>query len=75
MCKMTNLIFDMDGKGEVLYGTVLWESQYLAGLSQMRPAGPLYSIDCHDGSIRHLHLPHCEIRKLTYDLLLSTVVK
>ncbi|RXN25369.1 nuclear body protein SP140 isoform X1 [Labeo rohita] len=31
------------------------------GLGNMEPAGPLYDIDCSDGSISGLHLPHCEI--------------
>ncbi|XP_060768423.1 NACHT, LRR and PYD domains-containing protein 1b allele 3-like [Neoarius graeffei] len=60
MCKLTNLMFEMEGKGEVLYRIVSWDSCFLDGLDQMEPAGPLYSIDCHEGSIRHLHLPHCE---------------
>ncbi|KAK2816588.1 hypothetical protein Q7C36_022859 [Tachysurus vachellii] len=51
----------MDGKGEVLYRIVSWDSGYLDGLGQLQPAGPLYSIACHEGSICHLHLPHCEI--------------
>ncbi|GAA6065229.1 uncharacterized protein LOC125140310 isoform X1, partial [Tachysurus ichikawai] len=61
MCKLTSLVFEMDGKGEVLYRIVSWDSCYLDGLGQLQPAGPLYSIACHEGSIRHLHLPHCEI--------------
>ncbi|XP_060719444.1 uncharacterized protein LOC132841194 isoform X2 [Tachysurus vachellii] len=61
MCKLTNLVFEMDGKGEVLYRIVSWDSGYLDGLRQLQPAGPFYSISCHEGSIRHLHLPHCEI--------------
>ncbi|KAF4073363.1 hypothetical protein AMELA_G00257900 [Ameiurus melas] len=61
-CKLTDLVFEMDGKGEVLYRIVSWEG-YVSDefLKDKEPAGPLYSIDCHEGSIRHLHLPHCEI--------------
>ncbi|XP_047665387.1 uncharacterized protein LOC125140310 isoform X2 [Tachysurus fulvidraco] len=61
MCKLTSLVFEMDGKGEVLYRIESWDSCYLDGLGHLQPAGPLYSIACHEGSIRHLHLPHCEI--------------
>ncbi|XP_058239092.1 uncharacterized protein LOC131348292 [Hemibagrus wyckioides] len=61
MCKLTKLVFEMDGKGEVLYRIVSWDSCSLEGLGQQQPAGPLYSIACLEGSIRHLHLPHCEI--------------
>lgn len=52
----------MEGEGEVLYGTEAWDPRLLDGLGQMRPAGPLYNIDCFKGSVSHLHLPHCEIQ-------------
>ncbi|XP_053340954.1 uncharacterized protein LOC128511932 [Clarias gariepinus] len=53
----------MEGEGEVLYRIVSWDSCPLDGLGQEEPAGPLYSINCQKGSIRKLHLPHCETRK------------
>ncbi|KAF5900846.1 NACHT, LRR and PYD domains-containing protein 1b allele 2-like, partial [Clarias magur] len=58
MCKLTNLKFEMEG--EVLYSTESWDSCPLDGLGQTEPAGPLYNIDCHEGSIQSLHIPHCE---------------
>ncbi|KAL6463817.1 hypothetical protein MHYP_G00282080 [Metynnis hypsauchen] len=61
-CRITNLVFEMEGKGEVLYKTDSWDPRFLDGLGQMQPAGPLYSIDCFEGSLSHLHLPHCEIQ-------------
>ncbi|KAM9440469.1 uncharacterized protein Hap1MRO34_025713 [Clarias gariepinus] len=63
MCKVTKLMFEMEGEGEVLYRIVSWDSCPLDGLGQKEPAGPLYSINCQKGSIRKLHLPHCETRK------------
>ncbi|KAF5896566.1 NACHT, LRR and PYD domains-containing protein 1b allele 2-like, partial [Clarias magur] len=60
ICKFTNLVFDMEGKGEVLYRIVPWDDSVLDGLGQKEPAGPLYSIECLEVSIRHLHFPHCE---------------
>ncbi|KAM9440549.1 NACHT, LRR and PYD domains-containing protein 1b allele 2-like [Clarias gariepinus] len=60
MCKLTNLKFEMEG--EVLYSTVSWDSCPLDGLGQSEPAGPLYSINSHEGSIQYLHIPHCETR-------------
>ncbi|XP_053533005.1 NACHT, LRR and PYD domains-containing protein 1a [Ictalurus punctatus] len=60
-CKLTDLVFEMEGKGEVLYRIVSWDSCVSDGL-QKDSAGPLYSIECLKGSIRHLHLPHCETR-------------
>ncbi|KAL7834351.1 hypothetical protein SRHO_G00285980 [Serrasalmus rhombeus] len=61
-CKVTNLVFEMEGEGEVLYRTEFWDTRLLDGLGQMDPASPLYSIDCFDGWISHLHLPHCELQ-------------
>ncbi|XP_036436227.1 caspase recruitment domain-containing protein 8-like isoform X2 [Colossoma macropomum] len=60
-CKVTGLVFVMEGKGEVLYRIDSWDTQQLDGLGQMRPAGPLYNIECFKGPISHLHFPHCEI--------------
>ncbi|XP_073714424.1 NACHT, LRR and PYD domains-containing protein 1 homolog [Misgurnus anguillicaudatus] len=60
-CSLTNLVFVMEGKGEMLYKIVPWDTRRLDGLGQMQPAGPLYNIDCFEGSISQLHLPHCEI--------------
>ncbi|XP_073702961.1 NACHT, LRR and PYD domains-containing protein 1 homolog [Garra rufa] len=60
-CSLTSLVFVMEGEGEVLYRVVSWDPRLLDGLGQMQPAGPLYNIDCFNGSISGLHLPHCEI--------------
>ncbi|XP_046692027.1 NACHT, LRR and PYD domains-containing protein 1b allele 2-like [Silurus meridionalis] len=60
-CKYTNLVFEMKEKAEVLYSIVSWGSVQLDGIGQMQPAGPLYNIDCSEGSMCKLHLPHCEI--------------
>ncbi|KAL1280834.1 hypothetical protein QQF64_015434 [Cirrhinus molitorella] len=60
-CILTSLVFVMEGEGEVLYRVVSWDPRLLDGLGQMKPAGPLYNIDCFNGSISGLHLPHCEI--------------
>ncbi|KAI5628133.1 NACHT, LRR and PYD domains-containing protein 1b allele 2 [Silurus asotus] len=51
----------MKEKAEVLYSIVSWGSVQLDGMGQMQPAGPLYNIDCSEGSMCKLHLPHCEI--------------
>ncbi|KAI4903330.1 hypothetical protein NFI96_018533, partial [Prochilodus magdalenae] len=61
-CRLTNLMFEMEGKGEVLYRIDHWDTRLLDGLGQMQPAGPLYNIDCFEGSISRLHLPHCEVQ-------------
>ncbi|XP_076835822.1 uncharacterized protein LOC143481628 isoform X2 [Brachyhypopomus gauderio] len=60
-CKLTNLVFKLEGKGEVMYRLVSWDIHLLDGLTRMQPIGPLYDIDSISGSISQLHLPHCEI--------------
>ncbi|XP_057190996.1 NACHT, LRR and PYD domains-containing protein 1 homolog isoform X2 [Triplophysa rosa] len=60
-CSLTNLVFVMEGEGEMLYKMVPWDPRRLDGLGQMQPAGPLYDIDCFEGSVSQLHFPHCEI--------------
>ncbi|KAL7838711.1 hypothetical protein AOLI_G00271150 [Acnodon oligacanthus] len=60
-CKVTDLVFEMEGEGEVLYRIETWDTQQLDGLGQMTPAGPLYYIESFKGPISCLHLPHCEI--------------
>uniref|UniRef100_A0A3B1JAP4 FIIND domain-containing protein n=1 Tax=Astyanax mexicanus TaxID=7994 RepID=A0A3B1JAP4_ASTMX len=60
-CRLTNLVFEMEGKGEVLYRIDSWDTNVLDGLGQMKSAGPLYDIDCFEGSINYLYFPHCEI--------------
>ncbi|KAK1788382.1 hypothetical protein P4O66_015988 [Electrophorus voltai] len=60
-CKITNIVFEMEEKGEVQYRIVSWDTRLLDGLGHMQPAGPLYEIDCCEGSVSHLHLPHCEV--------------
>ncbi|KAF5900856.1 NACHT, LRR and PYD domains-containing protein 1b allele 2-like, partial [Clarias magur] len=62
MCNVIKLMFEIEGEGEVLYRIVSWDSCPLDGLDQKEPAGPLYSINCHKGLIKYLHLPHCETR-------------
>uniref|UniRef100_A0A9J8AZL8 NOD-like receptor family B, member 5 n=1 Tax=Cyprinus carpio carpio TaxID=630221 RepID=A0A9J8AZL8_CYPCA len=56
-CSLTSLVFVMEGEGEVLYNIVSWDP----GLGQLRPAGPLYNIECSAGSVSELHFQHCMI--------------
>ncbi|KAK1803663.1 hypothetical protein P4O66_021067 [Electrophorus voltai] len=60
-CKLTNLVFKMEGKGEVMYRIVSWDTHPMDGLAHMQPIGPLYDINCIQGLVSHLYLPHCEI--------------
>ncbi|XP_023990306.2 NACHT, LRR and PYD domains-containing protein 1b allele 2 isoform X2 [Salvelinus sp. IW2-2015] len=46
----------MEGKGDVVYMVTQWDSSPWAPGYQ---AGPLFSIDCPEQSVRQLHLPHC----------------
>uniref|UniRef100_A0A674EJ99 Nuclear GTPase SLIP-GC-like n=1 Tax=Salmo trutta TaxID=8032 RepID=A0A674EJ99_SALTR len=56
-CSSTGLVFLMEGKGNVVYMMTQWDSSFLGS---MTPAGPLFSIDCPEHSVRQLHLPHYE---------------
>ncbi|XP_071396950.1 caspase recruitment domain-containing protein 8-like [Centroberyx affinis] len=60
-CRVTGLVFNMEGEGDVVYRTVPWNRRLLAHYSK-KPAGPLFDIKCHQQSVCQLHLPHCEIR-------------
>ncbi|XP_055752750.1 nuclear GTPase SLIP-GC-like [Salvelinus fontinalis] len=55
-CSSTGLVFLMEGKGDVVYMVTQWDSSLLGSRI---PAGPLFSIDCPEQSVRQLHLPHC----------------
>ncbi|XP_055752756.1 nuclear GTPase SLIP-GC-like [Salvelinus fontinalis] len=55
-CSSTGLVFLMEGKGDVVYKVTQWDSRLLGSRI---PAGPLFSIDCPEQSVRQLHLPHC----------------
>uniref|UniRef100_A0A665VJY2 FIIND domain-containing protein n=2 Tax=Echeneis naucrates TaxID=173247 RepID=A0A665VJY2_ECHNA len=59
-CRVTGLLFLMDGEGEVVYRTVPWDRRLLAQYGK-KPAGPLFDITCVQQSVCQLHLPHCEI--------------
>ncbi|XP_071369621.1 uncharacterized protein, partial [Centroberyx affinis] len=58
-CTLTGLVFTMVQEGEVLYRTVQWDESLLRSAGKT-PAGPLFSIQCPQGSVSQLHLPHCE---------------
>ncbi|XP_045565953.1 uncharacterized protein isoform X2 [Salmo salar] len=59
-CSITDLVFRMEGEGEVLYRTVPWDRRLLAQRGK-RPAGPLFKFTCLKLSVCQLRLPHCEI--------------
>ncbi|XP_034001788.1 NACHT, LRR and PYD domains-containing protein 1b allele 1-like [Trematomus bernacchii] len=60
-CRLTGLVFHMEGEGELLYRIVPWNTRLLAQ-HHKKPAGPLFDIKCVPQSVCQLHLPHCEIR-------------
>ncbi|XP_047665340.1 uncharacterized protein LOC113650933 isoform X2 [Tachysurus fulvidraco] len=61
-CTFTDLVFEMELEGRVMYRVVSWDSHVLDGLDQSEPAGPLYNIKCYGSSVHRLHFPHCETR-------------
>lgn len=58
-CSLTGLGFNVTHEGEVMYRTLIWNDMLLQPAHKV-PAGPLFSIECAEDSIRQLHLPHCE---------------
>ncbi|XP_029935780.1 uncharacterized protein LOC115379200 [Myripristis murdjan] len=60
-CRVTGLVFNMEGEGDVTYRIVHWDRRLLAQ-HHKKPAGPLFDIRCQQQSVCKLHLPHCEIR-------------
>ncbi|XDV19853.1 hypothetical protein PO909_025252, partial [Leuciscus waleckii] len=58
-CEFTKLGFNMKGEGEVLYSTVLQDSDCPVPANHYQ-AGPLYDIRCVRGELSQLSLPHCE---------------
>nr|XP_046227728.1 uncharacterized protein LOC124049759 isoform X3 [Scatophagus argus] len=59
-CRVTGLVFHMEGEGDVVYRIVPWNRRLLAQ-HHKQPAGPLFDIKCLQQSVCQLHLPHCEI--------------
>ncbi|XP_022625233.1 NACHT, LRR and PYD domains-containing protein 1b allele 3-like [Seriola dumerili] len=59
-CRVTGLLFHMEGEGDVVYRIVPWDRRQLAQYHK-KPAGPLFDIRCVQQSVCRLHLPHCEI--------------
>lgn len=58
-CKFTQTGFNMEGEGEVLYSTVLQDSDCPVPANYYQ-AGPVYDIKCVQGELSQLRLPHCE---------------
>ncbi|XP_052447871.1 interferon-induced protein with tetratricopeptide repeats 5 isoform X2 [Carassius gibelio] len=58
-CKFTQIGFNMEGEGEVLYRTVLQDSDCPVPANYYQ-AGPVYDIKCVQGELSQLRLPHCE---------------
>ncbi|XP_042560347.1 uncharacterized protein LOC122129488 isoform X2 [Clupea harengus] len=55
-CCFTGLVFKMTSAGLVEYHHVPWDQK-----GQGVAAGPLYDIECPDGSLCQLGLPHCDV--------------
>ncbi|XP_026219460.1 ribonuclease inhibitor-like [Anabas testudineus] len=65
-CTLTGLVFVMTQEAKLQYTTVQWDESLLQPAGKT-PAGPLFNIQCCEGAVCQLHLPHCE----TKDALLS----
>ncbi|KAK2911595.1 hypothetical protein Q8A67_003728 [Cirrhinus molitorella] len=58
-CEFTQIGFNMEGEGEVLYSTDLQDSNCPVPANYYQ-AGPVYDIKCVQGELSQLRLPHCE---------------
>ncbi|XP_073696102.1 interferon-induced protein with tetratricopeptide repeats 5-like [Garra rufa] len=58
-CEFTRIGFNMKGEGEVLYSTDLQDSDCPVPANHYQ-AGPVYDIECVQGELSQLRLPHCE---------------
>ncbi|MEQ2173334.1 hypothetical protein GOODEAATRI_031132, partial [Goodea atripinnis] len=58
-CSLTGLVFRVTHEGEVSYRTQIWDEALLQ-LANKLPGGPLFNIECPQGCISELQLPHCE---------------
>uniref|UniRef100_A0A3B3S6E5 FIIND domain-containing protein n=1 Tax=Paramormyrops kingsleyae TaxID=1676925 RepID=A0A3B3S6E5_9TELE len=59
-CCVTGLVFVMKSSGEVTYSFCSWEKAPKTPGS-WRLAGPHITIECPQGILKELHLPHCEM--------------
>lgn len=59
LCKLTGLKFKMETAGELEYYSVPWGTKL--DKLHYQPAGPLYNINCLQGTLVQIHFPHCEI--------------
>ncbi|XP_048867502.1 uncharacterized protein LOC125740436 isoform X3 [Brienomyrus brachyistius] len=59
-CCVTGLGFEVESGGEVTYSFCSWEKAPQTS-SSWSPAGPIFDIECPQGTLKELHLPHCEM--------------
>uniref|UniRef100_A0A665U8K4 NACHT domain-containing protein n=1 Tax=Echeneis naucrates TaxID=173247 RepID=A0A665U8K4_ECHNA len=72
-CTLTGLVFIMAQEAELHYRTIQWDKSLLQPVGK-QPAGPLFDIQCPEGAVCELHLPHCETKDaLLCEDLLSVV--
>nr|XP_023660202.1 NACHT, LRR and PYD domains-containing protein 1b allele 5-like [Paramormyrops kingsleyae] len=73
-CCVTGLGFVMESSGEVTYSFCSWEKAPKTPGS-WSPAGPLFNIECPQGTLKELHLPHCEMSSADENLAVAHVTK
>ncbi|XP_023189020.1 NACHT, LRR and PYD domains-containing protein 12-like isoform X2 [Xiphophorus maculatus] len=58
-CSLTGLVFGVTREAELTYKTQIWDEKLLQTANKL-PGGPLFSIECPQGCITELQLPHCQ---------------
>ncbi|XP_023656137.2 NACHT, LRR and PYD domains-containing protein 1b allele 5-like isoform X1 [Paramormyrops kingsleyae] len=73
-CCVTGLVFVMKSSGQVTYSFCSWEKKpKIPGSWSL--AGPHINIECPQGTLKELHLPHCEMSFAEENLAVAHVTK
>ncbi|XP_048867639.1 NACHT, LRR and PYD domains-containing protein 1b allele 3-like isoform X2 [Brienomyrus brachyistius] len=73
-CRVTGLGFVVESGGEVTYSFCSWEKAPQTP-SSWSPAGPIFDIECPQGTLKELHLPHCEMTFADENLAVAHVTE
>ncbi|KAG7514016.1 NACHT, LRR and PYD domains-containing 12-like [Solea senegalensis] len=70
-CTLTGLVFVVDQEAGLLYRTVQWDERILQLSAGKMVAGLLFDIQCPEGGLSELHLPHSVSKEALRPDLLS----
>ncbi|XP_048867478.1 NACHT, LRR and PYD domains-containing protein 12-like [Brienomyrus brachyistius] len=73
-CCVTGLVFVMKSSGGLSYSFCSWEKAPKPPGSWSQ-AGPLFGVECPQGTLKNLHFPHCEMSCADEDLAVAHVTE